>query len=371
VRPNGGPGTRKIYERGADAGYYRLRATLDMMGLERASLLALLLLAPALAAAQCAPAVSTGFRVVQVPDGPKMAVWYPSSSPEAPHSYSRFVSGSVALGGAPADCERVPLVLFSHGFNGCGTQSIFLTESIARAGYVVAAPDHHDAACSVDGRMIPHPHLPAMPFSAPSLWRDSVYASRRADLERVLAWLLEDSDLRDTIDGTRVGAAGHSLGGYTVLGIAGAWDSWRDPRIKAVLALAPYVKPYEARGRLASITAPVMYQDAQFDFGITPSLAGERGAFALTGGPKYLVELRGGAHFAWTNIACVGHRPVAGCLAARPNARRIVDYSIAFLDRYLKDRPERLGALDGRGLRAYMREDQPGTVHPNIDFPLK
>jgi len=40
----------------------------------------------------------------------------------------------------------VPLVLFSHGLGGCALQTIFFTEELARHGYVVAAPDHADAA---------------------------------------------------------------------------------------------------------------------------------------------------------------------------------------------------------------------------------
>ena len=39
----------------------------------------------------------------------------------------------------------VPLVIFSHGFHGNRNQSTFLTASLARAGYLVLAPNHKDA----------------------------------------------------------------------------------------------------------------------------------------------------------------------------------------------------------------------------------
>ena len=48
-------------------------------------------------------------------------------------------------GSAPA--SGFPVVLFSHGFGGCNTQSVFLMEALARSGYFVLAPNHKDAHC--------------------------------------------------------------------------------------------------------------------------------------------------------------------------------------------------------------------------------
>jgi predicted dienelactone hydrolase len=294
----------------------------------------LLVLPGASASAQCTEPVAVKLRIVRVPDGPKLAVWYPAS-----------------------DCGRIPLVLFSHGLDGCGTQSVFFTEELARAGYVVAAPDHHDAACSVDGPGLPRLHLPRLPFTNPGRWKDSTYADRRADLEKVLNWMLDNAEFAGMIDRSRIGAAGHSLGGYSVLGLAGGWESWRDPRIRAVLAMSPYAKPFLVHDRLTSIHVPVMYQGAQFDLGITPTLRGVHGAFAESAAPKYYVELFRGSHFEWTNGVCWGHSRVADCLEKRSNARLIVNYGVAFFDQYLKQRPDRLHQLDGRGLRAYLKHD--------------
>lgn len=41
-----------------------------------------------------------------------------------------------------------------------------------------------------------------------------------------------------------MGLAGHSLGGYTVLGVGGGWPSWRLSGLKAILAMAPYALPF-------------------------------------------------------------------------------------------------------------------------------
>ena len=48
--------------------------------------------------------------------------------------------------------------------------------------------------------------------------------------------------LMTAFDWKRCGLVGHSLGGYTLLGLGGAWPSWRFDGIKAVLALSPYVQ---------------------------------------------------------------------------------------------------------------------------------
>jgi predicted dienelactone hydrolase len=121
-----------------------------------------------------------------------------------------------------------------------------------------------------------------------------------------------------------VGLIGHSLGGYTVLGLAGGWPSWRRPEVKAVLAWSPYCAPFLAHGDLVGLRVPVMYQGGTIDLGITPSVVRPGGCFDRTASPTYLVELEGAGHFAWTNL---NHR----------FDDTITAYSIAFLRKYLED----------------------------------
>jgi Dipeptidyl aminopeptidases/acylaminoacyl-peptidases len=40
-----------------------------------------------------------------------------------------------------------PLTVFSNGFTGCNTQTKFLMQALAKAGYWVLAPNHKDAGC--------------------------------------------------------------------------------------------------------------------------------------------------------------------------------------------------------------------------------
>jgi predicted dienelactone hydrolase len=308
-------------------------------------------------AADCDGPFSAGYRVLAMDSGRRLAVWYPTHAAEQPVARtpaSGSFAVSVARDAPPAACPPVPLVLFSHGWGGCGLQSIFLTEALARRGYVVAAPDHADAACAIGADVVDLGRLRIdRSFLDPASWTERSEVGRLHDLRAAIARVASDAALARLADTARVGAVGHSLGGYAVLGLAGGWPSWKTPQVKAVLALSPYALPFIARGALARLQVPVMYQGAALDFGLTTSLDGPRGAYALTAPPKFFVKLAGGTHFEWTNLACAGTADVAACLQARPNAALIVGYGIAFLDRYLKGKGGELLSSRGEGLAAY------------------
>ena len=292
-------------------------------------------------AADCDARQSAGYRILSLESGRKVAVWYPAAETERPLAYSHSTygfMGSVAKDSPPLEsCARVPLVLFSHGLGGCALQSLFITEELARHGYVVAAPDHTDAACAIGSDDVKLGNIGTdNSFLTPARWTDQSEIDRLHDLRAVIDLVANDPQLARIVDVSHIGAVGHSLGGYTVIGMAGGWPAWKTPEIKAVLALSPYVEPFVTQGTLATLGVPVMYQGAQFDWGITPSLEGKRGAYAASGSPKYFVKVNGGTHFEWTNLVCVGESSVAACLTDKPNARLIDLYGIAFLDRYLK-----------------------------------
>jgi pimeloyl-ACP methyl ester carboxylesterase len=120
---------------------------------------------------------------------------------------------------------------------------------------------------------------------------------------------------------------GHSLGGYTVLGLAGAWPSWKLEGVKAALALSPYSQAFLVHKTLQGLSAPVMYQGGTLDFGETPAISKNSGAYEASPPPKYYVEFKGASHFAWTNLGIVAHDEIAA-------------YSVAFMNVYLKgERP--------------------------------
>lgn len=225
----------------------------------------------------------------------------------------------------------VPLILFSHGFGGCAQQSRTLTQALADAGYAVLAPNHKDKGCKryttgmaaglwkmMTGRG------PDKSFGDDTTWDASTEISRRDDMEALLDFALTHGPYKEAIDPVRIGAMGHSLGGYAVLGLAGGWPQWRDTRFKAVLALAPFSTPFVDKGTLGKITIPVMYMGGTKDRLIAPATVTQ--SFAMTQAPKYLVMLAGAGHFAFTEL---NHRYQA----------TIAAYAIGFFDKSLRVKP--------------------------------
>jgi predicted dienelactone hydrolase len=224
--------------------------------------------------------------------------------------------------------RKVPLILFSHGFGGCAHQSASLTRALADAGYAVLAPNHKDEGeryfRSMRQALRAGSLHPEQPFTDPASWDAATELARGDDIKALFDHAHQSPFYRNGIDFDHVGLMGHSLGGYTALALGGAWNSWRDPRFKAVLALSPYVAPFLAKGTLGDIGVPVMYQTGTRDIAIGPALT-RGGGYAATRAPKYLVVLKGAAHFAWTEISH-SYRDV------------IALYAAAFFDRTLKGR---------------------------------
>lgn len=222
-----------------------------------------------------------------------------------------------------------PLIIFSHGFGGCAKQSTFLTAYLAEQGYIVAAPDHIDARpCKTVRAYEMHKDMlerqPEKPFRQPEQWDDQTYASRRDDINNTLSSILADPLFKGYVDEDHIGLMGHSLGGYTALGIAGGWPAWKDPRFKAVMLLAPYTGPYVVEKTLSGVDLPAIYLTGSRDYDITALIKKSgTGAYAQTSAPKYMMELNEAGHFSFTERDNRFHE-------------RINKTALAFFDAYLK-----------------------------------
>jgi dienelactone hydrolase len=289
------------------------------------------------AAANCLAPFRVGYRVARF-GTITAAVWYPTTSREDVHPYTSGFKGAVARSGEPlGTCGPFPLVVFSHGLGGCGIQSIFFTETLARHGYVVVAPDHSDALCSVEGtRPASSTWGQQTPVWDPAAWNHNSHVDRRNDIGTILNTMLGESAWKNWVAADRVGIVGHSVGGYVALGMVGGWKEWNDPRIKVALLFSPYSLPFSIRNTLHAIRVPLMFQGADFDLGITTFIEGPQGAYAHSNAPKYFAKLRAGNHFIWTNLQCAGAASVETCIRTRPEAQLINAYGVAFLDYYLK-----------------------------------
>ena len=133
--------------------------------------------------------------------------------------------------------------------------------------------------------------------------------------------LPDDARFRERVDTSRLALVGHSLGGYTVLGLGGAWPSWKLDGVRAILALTPYSLPFQRSEGLRKLRAPVMYQAGTLDqvFTLPLNVSG----YDQSPAPKYFVEFATAAHLAWTDLWVGGHD-------------EIVDYTLAFFDHYVK-----------------------------------
>jgi predicted dienelactone hydrolase len=134
-------------------------------------------------------------------------IWYPTQATTGEAvNYLDFMPDPDSLGGAsvdlPADGCKLPLVLYSHGYQGWAGNETDVLRQFVRNGWIAAAPDH--TGNTLTGNVEPVP----VGFDL----------TRVADLQRVidhLADLPEGDPLRGRIDTDHVLVLGHSYGGQT------------------------------------------------------------------------------------------------------------------------------------------------------------
>lgn len=112
----------------------------------------------------------------------------------------------VAPGAPVSEAPLKGLILISHGTGGTELNHHNLGTRLAREGYLVAAVRHagdnwQDRSLVTSGRY---------------------FSERPRQLSRVLDALLASPEWRSRIPADRIGAVGHSAGGYSVLALAGA-----------------------------------------------------------------------------------------------------------------------------------------------------
>ena len=140
-------------------------------------------------------------------------IWYPADpasveqpqwigNPDAPFASA----GKAARDAKPiATPQKFPLILLSHGIGGSSYMMAWLGSSLASHGFIAAAVNHPGNNALED-------------YTIPGaiLW-----GQRAHDLSALLDLLLADQTFGPRIDPKRVGTAGFSLGGLTVIELAG------------------------------------------------------------------------------------------------------------------------------------------------------
>jgi predicted dienelactone hydrolase len=187
---------------------------------------------------------------------------------------------------------KLPTVLLSHGTGGGRLTMAWLATTLAREGYLVAAVDHW-------GNTFDNP----IPEYFIKFWE------RPQDLSFVITSLLKDPGWSSVIDDKNIAAIGFSLGGYTVITVAGGKmdydllgsfsnteqgkkeadipempglldrikagdygsdyekvkDKLYDPRIKCIVALSPAIGQGFDKQGLSGIRIPVFIVGAEND----------------------------------------------------------------------------------------------------------
>lgn len=162
------------------------------------------LVALALSLASQANAATAGFTLVQVPDpnGPpiQVGIWYPADAPARLMPVG--INDQTVAPGAPLVGHHLPLIVMSHGNGGSFAGHADTAQTLAQAGFVVAALTH-----TGDNYM--------------DQSKATDMANRPRQLSVLIDYMLTASPMKAAIDPQRVGAFGFSSGGFTVLAAAG------------------------------------------------------------------------------------------------------------------------------------------------------
>ncbi|WP_113632069.1 alpha/beta fold hydrolase [Pectobacterium peruviense] len=135
-----------------------------------------------------------------------VAVFYPTSLSQQTEIIGEnvvFPGIAVSKNAAPESGAH-PLIVVSHGYGGNWLNQLWLVQALVKQGYIVAAPNH-PGTTTKDMRT----------ENAQELWQ------RPNDISRVITALLATPEKTGRVDEKRIAAVGHSLGGWTVLELAG------------------------------------------------------------------------------------------------------------------------------------------------------
>lgn len=261
-------------------------------------------------------------------------IWYPADvdvglvRSETGEAREALFREPRSIAGAPfaAAVAPHPLIVLSHGTGGSASMLSWLGERLAGAGYVVAAVDHHGNTARE---------------RTPSAAGFTLWWERATDVSRVIDGVLADPEIGSHVDSLSIGAAGFSLGGYTVLAVGGAITSlaelatfcrsepsdgicrpqpefpdlpaafelvrdeplvvaslarhaqpFRDPRVRAVYAIAPVTRMF-TEPSLLSMRLPVRIVVGTADQSATTRTNGMHAAERIPGAGFRLVENAG------------------------------------------------------------------------------
>ncbi len=190
---------------------------------------------------------------------------------------------------APVREGRFPLVVFSHGNGGTRHQNTFWCDFLASHGYIIVSPDHTGNArwTIIDGK----------PIGAQSSERLNSAKDRPLDvcflLDQMIRWDTgADKRFTGRIDTEHAAIAGMSFGSFTA-----HWAADREPRFKAVVAMSG-APPTHTNLAVPSLR---MLGTEDRTLGVLGN-ALIRANHASHTGPAFLLELKNGGHYSFTDM---------------------------------------------------------------------
>jgi len=226
----------------------------------------------------------------------------------------------------PTPAGKAPLIVISHGLGSDRSTYAYLAQQLASYGFAVAVPEHPGSSAQQIQALISG--------GANEVTAPTEFVDRPLDIRYLLDQLetLSQTDPRfaGRIDLKQVGVIGQSLGGYTALALAGAEinqkqlaqdcqntdtlnlslllqcralqlpqtePTFRDDRVKAVIAINPIGSSLLGKTDLSKIKIPVLIISGTADT-VAPALLEQILPFTWLQTPdKYLMLLEGGTHF--------------------------------------------------------------------------
>jgi predicted dienelactone hydrolase len=225
-----------------------------------------------------------------------------------------------------APLGNAPLIVISHGLGSDRSTYAYLAQQLASYGFAVAVPEHPGSSSQQIQALISG--------GANEVTAPTEFVDRPLDIRYLLDQLevLSQTDPRFAghINLKQVGVIGQSLGGYTALALAGAEinqkqlaqdcqnsdtlnlslllqcralqlprtePTFRDDRVKAVIAINPIGSSLLGKTDLSKINIPVLIISGTADT-VAPALLEQILPFTWLQTPdKYLMLLEGGTHF--------------------------------------------------------------------------
>jgi dienelactone hydrolase len=245
--------------------------------------------------------------------------------PGGPAESSRRIEVWLTL---PEDDGPAPLIVFSHGMAGHPRKFEHLARVWAEAGYAVAAPAFPRSNADVPAAFTNLYDVPDQPGDVSFV------------VDRLLAASADpSSDLAGRFDPDRLGAAGHSAGGWTTYRVAVDPTS-RDPRFAAAAVMSAPSPLDDASAARSDVPVLVIHGDR--DPLIGP--AGVVASYLALGAPKHLVTLLGAGH------AGAFEDPEDALEPKVPGQDEVIAATtVAFWDRYLLGDPEAGARLAAAG----------------------